>query len=104
MICTYCGRNSHTAAGCPTRPRALMAFAAVLALGACNTPPPVPPSRLAAPHADLMAEPSALEPIPACEGEITCRTGYYRRTRIQYVDLARRHRGLQRYVRVVSGR
>ena len=104
MICTFCGRG-HTAAACPTRPRPSRSglfLCAVLCAGlaACSEKPDVPPSRLDDPPAALMEDPEKLEPIPACDGAVDCRTRYYARTRTQYADLAGRHRGLQRWVRV----
>ncbi len=100
MLCTYCGR-AHVAASCPTRPRLAVAalLALALALGGCSPSPEPPPTRLAKAPGELMEEPAALTPIPACEGEIECRTRYYARSRRQYSDLAQRHRGLQRWVR-----
>ncbi len=103
MLCTYCGRG-HVAAACPTRPRAMVAALAALALGACSQTPDVPPARLAPPPAWLMQEPAPLEPVPACDGAVDCRTAYYARTRSQYADLAGRHRGLQRWVKAGSTR
>lgn len=103
MLCTYCGRG-HTAAACPTRPRRWLGrMAAVMlagpVLGACTTAEP-PPAKLAPPPADLMQEPAPLVPIPDCDGAVDCRARYYATSRRQYSDLAQRHRGLQRWVRV----
>ena len=102
MICTYCGRG-HTAAACPTRPRARTAsiLCTVLCAGiaGCAEKPDVPPARLAPPPSVLMTDPAQLEPIPACDGAVDCRSAYYSRSRRQYADLAGRHRGLQRWVR-----
>lgn len=101
-VCTYCGRG-HTASVCPTRPVKWVAVLAALSLGACSQSPEVPPTRLAPPPAELMADPAPLEPIPSCDGAIDCRARYYARTRSQYADLAQRHRGLQRWVRAGQG-
>lgn len=103
MPCTYGGLASHTMGGCPTRPR-LASLTIVLALGACSNAPPVPPSKLLPPPAQLMAEPEALDPIPACEGEETCRARYYAASRAQYGTLADRTRGLQRWARASHGK
>ena len=109
MICTRYraqARERATRSFAQARALPLSALAAAtLALGACSQTPPVPPSRLAPPPAELMADPAPLEPIPACEGGKACRTRYYARSRAQHGAVADQVRGLQRWARVsTSGR
>lgn len=82
-----------------TRPWAVLVAAALLA--GCH-PAPIDPQGIAPPDPVLMQPVPPLDPIPACEGQASCRARYYAQSRAQYGQCSDTATGLQQYARLVT--